>query len=85
MFSGASADYNWFVFVVSKDILDGIADINLLFFRLFFLISKNKTLVSGSYVPVFGVKTGVVRILVIFQDRPAFNYINGKLCPRPFK
>jgi len=28
-------------------------------------------------------KTGVVRILVIFQRRPMFSHINGKLSPRP--
>jgi len=28
---------------------------------------------------------GVVRILVIFQDRPMFSHINGKLLPRPFE
>jgi len=28
-------------------------------------------------------KTGVERILVIFQHRPMFSHINGKLSPRP--
>ena len=31
----------------------------------------------------YEIKTGVVRILVIFQDRPVFSYIDGKLTPRP--
>ena len=30
-------------------------------------------------------ETGVVRILVIFQDRPMFSHINGELSPRPFQ
>jgi len=30
-------------------------------------------------------KTGVVCIFVIFQDRPMFSRINGKLSPRPFE
>jgi len=30
-------------------------------------------------------ETGVVRILVIFQDRTMFSHINGKLSPTPFK
>jgi len=30
-------------------------------------------------------KKGVVRILVIFQDRLMLSHINGKLSPRPFK
>jgi len=42
--------------------------------------------VSGSSVPVLGkTQSGVVRILGIFQDRPMFSHINGKLSPRPFK
>jgi len=43
--------------------------------------------------PVFGnaicygceTKTGVVRILVIFQDRPMLSHINGKPSPRPIE
>ena len=30
-------------------------------------------------------KTGVLRILVIFQHGPMFSHINGKLSPRPFQ
>jgi len=39
------------------------------------------------YYASFGceTKTGVGRILVIFQDRPMFSHINGKLSLRPFK
>jgi len=35
----------------------------------------------------FGCKheTGVVRILAIFQHRPMFSHINGKLSLRPFE
>jgi len=32
-----------------------------------------------------GNKTGLVRILVILQDRTMFSHIHGKLSPRPFK
>jgi len=30
-------------------------------------------------------ETGLERILVIFQRRPMFSHINGKLLPRPFQ
>jgi len=30
-------------------------------------------------------KTGVVRILAVFPNRPMFSHINGKLSPSPFK
>jgi len=33
---------------------------------------------------VLGVKIGVVRILLVLQDRPLFSYINGKLSSIPF-
>jgi len=33
----------------------------------------------------YEIKTGVVRILVIFQRRPMFSHIIGKLSPRPFE
>jgi len=48
---------------------------------------KIKTPVLGNAVPVLGweTKTGVVRILIIFQPRPMFSHINGKLSPRPFE
>jgi len=37
---------------------------------------------SASYV--YETEKEVVRTLVIFQDRPTFSRINGKLSPRPF-
>ena len=48
--------------------------------------SKNERPVSSSSA-CFGceTKTGVVGILVIFQDRPMFSHINGTLAQRPFK
>jgi len=49
------------------------------------LQSKNKTPVSGSSMPGWETKTGVVRISVIFQDRSMFRHISGKLSPRPIK
>jgi len=30
-------------------------------------------------------KMGLVGVLVIFQDRPMFSHIDGKLSPRPFE
>jgi len=49
--------------------------------------SKNKTPVLRNAKPCFWceTKTGVLRILVIFQDRRMFSHINGKLSLRPFK
>jgi len=48
--------------------------------------SKNKTPYSGSYSSFrCETKTGVVRIFVIFQDKPMFSHTNGKLSPRPFE
>jgi len=54
------------------------------------LRTVKQTLVLGTAIPVFGVKlgetgTGVICILVIFQDIPMFSNINGKLSPRPFQ
>jgi len=48
---------------------------------------NKKTPVPGIFVRVSGneTKTGAVRILVIFQDRPMFSHIIQKLSPRPFK
>jgi len=48
---------------------------------------KNRTPILGNAIPVFGYepKAGVVRILVIFQGRPMFSHINGKLSPKPFE
>ena len=49
---------------------------------------KNKTPVLGNArYTRFGyeTKTGIVRILVIFQHRPMFSHINGKLSLRPFE
>jgi len=40
--------------------------------------NKNKTLISGSSIPVLRgllVLRGVVRILIIFPDRPMFSHI----------
>jgi len=39
----------------------------------------------GCYICGYDTKTGVVRILVIFQCGPMFSHINGKLSPRPFE
>jgi len=49
--------------------------------------SKNKTLVLRNAVSClrYEIKTGVVRILVMFQPRPMFSHINGKLSPGPFE
>ena len=47
------------------------------------LSSKNKPPCFGVRPTCFGheTKTGVVHILVIFQHRPMFSHINGKLLP----
>jgi len=49
--------------------------------------NKNKTPILGKNIPLLGceIKTGVVRILVIFPHKPTFSHINGKLSPRPFE
>jgi len=48
--------------------------------------SKNKTHVLGKGTSFgYKTKTGVVRILVIFQHRFMLSQINGKLSPRPFE
>jgi len=48
--------------------------------------SKNKTPFLGMLYTCFGyeMKTGLVRILVIFQDRPVFSNIIHKVSARAF-
>jgi len=48
---------------------------------------KNKTPVLGNAVPNSDEEPKRVwlRTLEIFQDRPMFSHINGKLSPRPFE
>ena len=46
--------------------------------------SKNKTPVIGYALPVLETKTKVVRILVIFQDRPMLSHIIWKVSARAF-
>ena len=48
-------------------------------------LSKNKIPVLGNAIYLFwGTKTGVIRILVIFQDRPMFSHIIQKVSARAF-
>ena len=49
--------------------------------------SKNVIPILGSLYTCFvtGNKTGIERILVIFQDRPMFSRMNGKILPRSFE
>jgi len=53
---------------------------------MFYLLVKPKPSFWKCYA-CFGYenKTGFERILVIFQHRPMFSPINGKLSPRPFE
>jgi len=55
------------------------------------LVSRDRLTIKtkprfGECYTCFGyeTKTGVVRILVIFEDRPMFSRINEKLSPRHF-
>jgi len=42
---------------------------------------KTKPCLGNAVAVLDETKTGVVRILVIFQCRPMFSHINGKLSP----
>ena len=49
-------------------------------------LSSVKTPLLGNAIPVLGGGTKMgERILIIFQDRPMFSNINGKLSTRPFE
>jgi len=47
-------------------------------------LSKNKTAVLGIFLFGCEIKTRVVRILVIFQDRPIISHIISKVSARAF-
>jgi len=48
---------------------------------------KKQNIRLGECYTCFGCETNteVVRSVVIFQHRPMFSHINGKLSPRPFE